>query len=521
MFESLRELRASTIARVGAFVALIGPLSYLLVRQFAYLDDRSIPCCDYAVLELGSRAFLRGEQLTGLYSRQGWRHPGPAAFLWGAPFRLLPGDSFAEQRIAIVALAIGALAIALWFFHDRLPTRVLLGASVVFGGWMVRFDIRYFLEPWNPEMAMFWILAFVPCAAMSTAKGTARWAVAAIATGSMAVQCHLSAAPIVIIGLGFVIAQLWSRRSEPAIRRGAVIAAIVALILWSLPLIDLAFGDRNLWHILTVDDSTATGAFPWGTMLRNLVQIIGLGPSRQGYHFGAASPFLADAPLDGWQVAVALVSAGLAARLLVHRRVHPRLAIATAISISGLIATALLISVSGGEYFPYLLMPVVVIGPIVLACSLCALLLDLPIMRPNWLRPALVGAETIALVTIACILITQVPTTSNDAQYSSESLRQITAQISDNCRSLPDPAAVHIADSIPWTDSITIIAAIERCTTVRVEGHLGFVAGEPYQLPPGEDSNILVFTTGEGALKGTVIAENDVVTVLTGPFRVK
>jgi len=49
-----------------SFVLMAGvalPLATLLVQQLSELGGRTIPCCDYAVLELGTRSFLLGEQL--------------------------------------------------------------------------------------------------------------------------------------------------------------------------------------------------------------------------------------------------------------------------------------------------------------------------------------------------------------------------------------------------------------------------------------------------------------------------
>jgi len=518
MLQYVRSITITTWTRIGATLALLGPLVYLGLRQFAYLSERSIPCCDYAALELGSRAFLSGEQLVGLYSRQGWRHPGPAPFLWEAPFRLLPGNSFAEHGIAIVVLAILAIGIALWFFSRKVATRAFLAAAVVLGFWMIRFDIRFFLEPWNPEMAMFWVLAFVPSLAMFHRDGSSRWLVALLATGTMATQSHLSAAPIVVIGLGVAGWDLWKRRKDRSLRNGMYIAVGVAFLLWLLPLIDLIVGERNLLHIFTANESNWNGSFDGGTMLRNLVQIMGLGPAQQGLRFGAASPFVGSGSLDVLQILLAVAGTALGIRLLLRRNQHQRLALAVGISFSGLLATSLLLAVSGGEYFAYVLLPVVSLGPIIWSCGLIAFVTDLKFLQSVKAGKVLVIFEIVALAAISTILVIQVPTASNADAYTTASLRDITDQILDNCDALPDPALLAASAETAWTDAIGIVAAVEQCTTVRAYGHLGFIAGQPYAWKVGDWPNLIVVPPKDIPEIGTVVAQNEDFAVVVLPI---
>ncbi|NDF32803.1 MAG: hypothetical protein EB147_11345, partial [Acidimicrobiia bacterium] len=42
-------------------VGLALPFLVLLIQQLTELSDRRLPCCDYSALELGTRAFLRGD----------------------------------------------------------------------------------------------------------------------------------------------------------------------------------------------------------------------------------------------------------------------------------------------------------------------------------------------------------------------------------------------------------------------------------------------------------------------------
>lgn len=510
--------RRVVVVRLCAAFGALGPLLYLMIRQFAELGNRAIPCCDYAALDLGTSSFVRGEQFTGLYSRQGWRHPGPAPFLWNAPFRLVLGDSFATARIAMVALAIVAIGLVLWVAHRRLPTRAYLAATVVLMFWLVRFDVRFLAEPWNPDMAMLWVLATFASAWMAIERTTSRWSVATVIAASMAVQCHLSAAPIVVLALVPVIIATWRRRDEHT-HRAVATAVGAGIVVWALPLWDLAFGEGNLWHILTVDESGWTGGFDWSGLGVDLVRIVGLGPARQGFAFGPASPFLESHSLDLATILVAAVVVTLLVRLALRRHHHPVLAMIAASAGAGLVLTAASLAASGGEYWPYVLMPAVGLGPIMALCGLAAVVLDLPLDRWARTRPALIGSESALIAALFVILVLQVPSSIRLDDYTTPALRDITEQLLDACDALPDPAIVGVDERIAWTDAIAMLAAMSRCGDVRANGHIGFIAGRTYELADGDWPNVVIEPAGQDQVAGKVAARNYAFEVLTAPLR--
>ena len=114
--------RSGRVLRCLVVVGLAVPFVVLSIQQLTELSDRRLPCCDYSALELGTRAFLRGEQFTGMYSREGWRHPGPITFVWSSIARLLPGNGFAEHQVAAVAVHVAAMAMVVWAFRKRLTS---------------------------------------------------------------------------------------------------------------------------------------------------------------------------------------------------------------------------------------------------------------------------------------------------------------------------------------------------------------------------------------------------------------
>ena len=405
--------RTILAALASLFVSI--PILVLLAQQFGAFgwfaarsdpDRWATPCCDYSALELGTRAFLHGEQWMGLYSRQGWRHPGPAPFLWDSLFRILPGHSFAEHQVAAVVLALLAIAALLAFIWRRASTFAALAGSSVLALWLVRFDVGMLREPWNPIAAMLWVAIFIVCASTFGSvprSRRARWALlGATVSGSMAAQTHASAMPIVVVSGVVVLVAAWRTRDSMAVRRNLLLAAAGAAVLWVLPLVDLVVGEHGLWRMFTVDEGSG-GGFGWSDALRTMVQILGLGPAQQGVRLGPASPYLPTASLTIAQLVLAIIGAALGGYVLMRRRQHPRLAIAVMISFVGLMGTTLLLATSGSAFYPYLLLPVAMCGPMLWICGAIAIAEALLPRMSRITRATASGVAIAALVVLGVI----------------------------------------------------------------------------------------------------------------------
>ena len=531
-----RSHRVRPVAEVTSSIALIVPLVVLLVQQFTQLGwgaaasdpaRWAIPCCDYSALELGTRAYVNGEQWMGLYSRQGWRHPGPAPFLWDALFRVLPGHAFAEHQVAVVTLALIALVALIAFAWRHTTTIAALAGLAALSVWMLRFDLGMFREPWNPITAMLWVAIFIVCASTFAATPRSRrsgWAIIGAAiSGSMAAQSHAGAAPVVVIGIAMVAVVTWRARDARVVRRGVVFASAAAVLLWALPLFDLVAGDHGLWHILTVDDGTASSVSSWTDPLRTAVQIIGLGPAHQAVRLGPASPFLPTAHLTVMQVVAALFGAALATWVLVHRRRHRRLAVATALSLGGLVVTTVLLMLTPSAYFPYLLLPMAIVGPLVWMCGVIAIASDLRDRVPTG-RVRVVDltstAVLLSLLAVSAVLgVRSLPHDTLLDRYLSPSLLELERSVLANCDAIPADPIVWVEPGIDWTVALPLIATIDRCAPVKVRTWESFLAGESYRAPDAvERDSVWILPVDAVNVGAREIASDGQVMVLVDPY---
>lgn len=497
-------IRENVITGLGA-IAVIGPILVLLIRQFGSLGDRSIPCCDYAALELGTRAFLRGEQWVGLYSREGWRHPGPAPFLWDSLFRILPGGGLAEHQIAAVTLALIATSVLLFVLRARLGTVTWLAGCLVLSTWLFQFDVGYFREPWNPIVAMSWVLLASTALIALASGGSLRWMIALVATGSMAAQTHVGAGPIVVIALGVAAALMWKRRTEHTFRSSVLLSAAAAVVLWALPMYDLLFGKHNLWYIVAGPSENApVGDFGIGGLMGGIVHILSLSPGTQGLHFGPASPFLPNEPVTFVQAVIAAMGFGLGVLAMRSWRSRPFAAACVAIGFAGLVVTGVALSLSSSAFLPYLLFPVIALGPLVWLGGIINLGAVVAHRREIGSRPSVHVVGGVALVgaalTFGLMSTFGLPTNSLVSQYSDADSKELVRQIRDNCAELPERPVVDVQDTVEWVDAILIAEAIDSCSGTEPPtfiGFTGFSAGPSYQAEQGAIPNVYVVDEGE------------------------
>jgi hypothetical protein len=497
-------IREHAATGIGA-IAVIGPILVLLIRQFGSLGDRAIPCCDYAALELGTRGFLRGEQWVGLYSREGWRHPGPAPFLWDSLFRILPGGGFAEHQIAAVTLALIATSALLFVLRTRLGTVTWLASCLVLSTWLFQFDVGYFREPWNPIVAMSWVLLASTAFIALVSGRSLRWVFALVAAGSMAVQTHVGAGPIVVVALVCAAVVVWSGRAERTFRSSVFASAAVALVLWALPIYDLVFGEHNLWYIFAGSGGDVpVKDFGLGGLVGGVIHILSLSPGTQGLHFGPASPFLPSEPVTAIQAVIALIGVGLGVLAVRSWRLRPFAGACAAIGLTGLVVTGFTLAFGSSAFLPYLLFPVIVLGPLVWLGGIMNIAAVIATRIDVGSRPLLHVAAGVALlgaaVTFGLLSTLGLPTNSLVAQYSDADTQDLVVQIQENCAELPESPVVDVQDTVEWLNAISIAEAIDSCDTAEPPvfiGFTGFVAGPSYQAEQGAIPNVYVVAEGE------------------------
>ncbi len=488
-------------------VVSVSPIIVLVVRQFRELGDRAVPCCDFAVLELGTRAFLRGEQLLGLYSREGWRHPGPAPFAWSSLFRPLPGNSFAEHQIAAATLALIALitvVAATWGIVHSASRSAVLALVAVF---IWRFDLNAMRVPWNPYGALMWTLIAVVSTARFTQNRSAIWAGIAVLAGSMAAQFHVGAAPTFAVCVVTIAVVMIRHRRRRDIHRPMWSSGVVLSVMWFVPLADLAFGTHNLAKIAGGSNLTSEpmdGSAVWTAAM----WLVGHAPQHIGETFGPASAFVDVRDVIVLDVVALIVVLGLASVALVRWRVDRFAAVLTVLSMGSLALTVAALLVSNGPFLRYLLLPVAGLGLV--------LWISAGMTMIHWLQRHEKGMMKILVwpIVVACtaMSIVQIDTRNFTDAYTDGTVQQVIGDIEDACETFPSTSVLSIEDTLQWFDAVPIVVAVERCSTVRIIGPVAFLAGQPYAAEFTARPNVFL-TAGTVPANTSVVSQRGAIAV--------
>jgi len=507
-----RWLRTSIWADRLLVVVALSPLIVLVVRQMLELGNQNVPCCDFAALELGTRAFLRGEQLVGLYSREGWRHPGPAPFLWSSLFRPLPGHSFAEHQVGAAVLsllAMGTLVAASWNKVSAVGRSVVIALVAVF---ISRFGIDALRVPWNPYGAFLWTLMAVVSTVAFVHGRRVLWVAFSVVAGSMAAQTHVGAAPTVAVCFAVIVGVLWRNRHRPATKRPARVAGGAFAVMWFLPFSDLAFGNRNVLKILTGTAGDGAAAVDRSDVLTGVMWLLGNSPGHIGETFGPASPFVEARQIIVLDIVAIVVIVSLAIVALFRWRGDTVAGTLSAVALASGALTVVALMISNGPFLRYLILPIAGLGLILwIVAGLTATRL---LQRHEHAVLRLLAWP--AVVTLTVLSIIEIDTREFTATYVDDDVQTVVQEIQDTCASLPDPAIVDVSSTVEWFDALPVIAGIERCVEVRVIGHIGFLAGQPYQAVDDATPNVFIDSTREDDDR-TVIAESDLLKVSTSP----
>lgn len=502
-----RWLKSSEWADRALTGIALSPVAVLLVRQFTELGNRTVPCCDFAALELGTRAFLRGEQLVGLYSREGWRHPGPAPFLWSSLTRPLPGHSFAEHQIAAVLLALVAMVTVIaasWGQVKPVGRSVIIALVAVF---LLRFGVDTFRAPWNPYEASLWTIVAVVSTAVFVQVKSAKWVGVTVLSGSMAAQTHVGAAPSIVVCLTVIAMIVFRNRQSRSMVRAAWTTGGLLSILWFLPLADLAFGNRNLWQIVSMSSSQDV-AMDRSEILTGVMWILGNSPGRIGETFGTASPFLDSRSVIFLDVLAIIVVVGLALLAVLRREKDPFAATLSMITLASTVVTVVALLVAEGPFLRYLLMPIAGLGLLLWVVAGLVAVRFLQRYEHNVLR---VLAWPIVM-TLSVVSIMDIDDRMFTDGFVDNRVQNVVEQIQGSCSALPDRSVVRVDDDVDWFDALPIVVALDDCVTVRILGHIGFLAGQPYRAENGSDPNVFITARDDSSTK-TVIARGETLTV--------
>ncbi|CAN5674058.1 hypothetical protein BH10ACT1_BH10ACT1_13970 [soil metagenome] len=250
-----------TMVVAGCWALVTAPLVVALIGAHR---PHWYPVADLAQYEMRVRDVGgRHTPLIGLAGRIGpWydpgSHPGPLSFWMLAPvYRLLGGTSWAFTAAAVTLHSLAA-GLVLWIGRRRggLPLVLALTAALTV---LTRFyGYRVFIEPWNPYLPVLWWMVLL-VAVWSVLEGDVVMVVPAVVAGTFCAQTHLPYVGLVG-GLGAFLAvpvaiSLWKGRTaedqaEAArARRWTAGAIVLALVLWTPPVIDEIWGVGNLTRI--------------------------------------------------------------------------------------------------------------------------------------------------------------------------------------------------------------------------------------------------------------------------------
>lgn len=223
-------------ARTPPWLAMAAPVVVgaapliLMVVSVVFGGGPRTESADDALLTLTTRDAVTGRQLLGPYSRFGWHHPGPSYFyLLSLPtwvWHRAPTGSWVGATLIGTACAAATVAAVRWWAGPRAGWWAAIGTLVVVAG----LGPGLLRDPWNPYVVTLPVLfvGVAAAAAAAGARGALPWA---LVVGSVAVQTHISTAPVVVgmVGLAVVVrAVRWARRHLSRGRAGPGVASRAA-----------------------------------------------------------------------------------------------------------------------------------------------------------------------------------------------------------------------------------------------------------------------------------------------------
>jgi len=233
----VRGRRATFLPVLLALLPLLPSWWYVVFRPWPPMsvDD------DAAAIELAERRVLHGAQLTGVYSRFGFSHPGPVQLALMAPVYAATGQRSAGLSLAALFLSTLFAGAAAWSGARILGARRGLVLAAGLALLLARMGPGWVAHPWGPH-AVIVPFALLLILALGVAREGAAWLPALAFAATFLVQTHLGAAPAAacVVLAALALARRADRRLVAA--GPLVLAAVLLAVLWAPPLIEEARG---------------------------------------------------------------------------------------------------------------------------------------------------------------------------------------------------------------------------------------------------------------------------------------
>ena len=230
--------RRAALAVVATIVALIPALT--VIAKFAF--RHVLLTGDFGIIDTRVRDVWSGPfPLLGPYSF-GWNHPGPLYYYALAPLDFLGRGAPWTVVIGGVLLQMTAVVLGARLAWKRGGLGLTLLILATFSLATLGATDRVLLDPWNPHVAMPFLVLFV-LQVWSVTVGDRWQLLGAGIVGSFLVQTHVSYAPLVATGAivmaAFVVVDtVRSHRPWVPWRTPALVTAGVAFVLWLPPLVE-------------------------------------------------------------------------------------------------------------------------------------------------------------------------------------------------------------------------------------------------------------------------------------------
>jgi hypothetical protein len=206
---------------------------------------------DQAVFAMQVRdAATGGFPTMGLYSWNGWNHPGPIAFYLYAPFHWLSGGATWGTLLATGVWSVATVFLTGWLAARRHRADDGAGGSPEFGrhplvvvclaiqlATWVAVGGTGVIDPWTPNLAASLVVPFL-LAVWGMAEGDRTATICAVGIGAVATQLHVGYAALV--GVCGLVALVVSRRRRLGVPIVVLLwAAALGLLLWLPVTIDV------------------------------------------------------------------------------------------------------------------------------------------------------------------------------------------------------------------------------------------------------------------------------------------
>lgn len=335
-----------------------------------------IPAGDAALLEIATRAALKGQQLTGPYSRAGFDHPGPLYFYLLAPLYWLTGQHSASLHLTALLINLSAIIGMLLIIWRHARQTALLWFALLLAIYLLQTG-SVVMSIWNPHVTILPFLLVV-FSFSAVAAGQLTYLPLAIVTASFVIQTHLgyTVALVAIGGCSIILGLSSAHRTRfgcqpsavPVKLRPVLVLALGVLgLLWCLPFIEqFTHTPGNLTKIVR-NFTQATDHLSWQTTIQVTCDIFAT-YTRNMFSLSAIK-WNADLTEQSVSWLVYVISAGQFAALgvsAIHaRRQQQEFFLALAVNCM-ILSGAILLSINriSGDIFDYLILWMTSIGMI-------------------------------------------------------------------------------------------------------------------------------------------------------------